>query len=141
MMTANLNAGITRRGFIQVGSVAALAAGMPNAATTESALPSASLRRNIALEEHFDFPVTASGSYAAPGSPEFQRQIQDLGSGRIAEMDRRGVELCILSLVGPGIQTITNPRQAAEVARQANDHLAENIANNPKRLKGFARGL
>jgi len=92
----------------------------------------------IALEEHFDFSATESVSYAAPGSPEFQRQIKDLGAGRIAEMDRGGVEVCILSLVGPGIQAITSTQQAVEVAKRANDHLAEHIAKNPKRLKGFA---
>ena len=138
-MSTNPKAGITRRGFMQVGSGAALAAGvLRSAAGAENSLASLSFPGKIALEEHFDFPATASASYAARGSPEFQRQIQDLGSGRIAEMDRGGVEVCILSLVGPGIQAITNPRQAVEVARQANDHLAENIAKNPKRLRGFA---
>jgi len=131
--------GITRRGFMRIGSGTVLAAGvLSSAAGSDNALPNESLHGKIALEEHFDFAATASASYAAPGSPEFRRQIQDLGSGRIAEMDRGGVDVCILSLVGPGIQSITNPRQANEVARQANDHLAENIAKNPKRLKGFA---
>jgi hypothetical protein len=90
----------------------------------------------IELEEHFDFP--AGAIYAAPGSPEFHRQIQDLGSGRIAEMDRGAVQVCSSSLVGPGIQAITNPRQAAEVAREATTILAESIAKNPKRPRGFA---
>ena len=138
-MLINAKTEFTRRTFIQVGSGAALAAGVLNSsAKSEAAIPSAPSPGKIALEEHFDFPATAGASYAAPGSPEFKRQIQDLGSGRIAEMDRGGVEVCILSLVGPGIQAITNVRQATEVARQANDHLAENIAKNPKRLKGFA---
>jgi len=124
---------------MQIGSGAALATGMlSSSATPEATLPSASSPGKIALEEHFDFSATASASYAAPGSPEFKRQIQDLGSGRIAEMDRGGVEICILSLVGPGIQAITNVSQATEIARQANDHLAEKIGKNPKRLKGFA---
>jgi len=92
----------------------------------------------IALEEHFDFSRTEKSSYASFGGPEFQSQIKDLGSGRIAEMDRGGIEVCIMSLVGPGIQAIPNSNQAAEVARRANDHLAENIAKYPKRLKGFA---
>jgi 2,3-dihydroxybenzoate decarboxylase len=92
----------------------------------------------IAPEEHFDFSATRNASYAARGSAEFQRQIEDLGSGRIAEMDRGGVEVCILSLVGPGIQAIPDTRHAVEVARQANDHLAESIAKYPRRLKGFA---
>ena len=52
-------------------------------------------------------------------------------------MDRGGVELSILSLVGHGIQAILDPTQAVELARRANDHLAEGIAKNPKRLKGF----
>jgi 2,3-dihydroxybenzoate decarboxylase len=124
---------------MQVGSGAALAAGvLSSPAGTQNSLPTESLPGKIALEEHFDFPATASASYAAPGSQEFKRQIQDLGSGRIAEMDRGGVEVCILSLVGPGIQAITDVHKATEVARQANDHLAENIGKNPKRLKGFA---
>lgn len=137
-MTTEPKARITRRGFIQVGSGAALAAGMLTSAGAESSVSSESQSGKIALEEHFDFPATASASYAAPGSPEFQRQIQDLGSGRIAEIDRGGVEVCILSLVGPGIQAITKTREAVEIARQANDHLAGNIAKNPKRLRGFA---
>jgi len=53
-------------------------------------------------------------------------------------MDRGSIEVSIVSLVGPGIQAIANPNQAVEIARRANDHLAENIAKNPKRLKGFA---
>src|SRR5215467_10113873 len=138
-MASNRKAGITRRGFIQAGSGAAVAAGvLSSGAKSEITVSSATLSGKIALEEHFDFAATASASYAALCSPEFHRQIQDLGSGRIAEMDRGGVEVCILSLVGPGIQAITNVRQATEVARQANDHLAENIAKHPKRLLGFA---
>lgn len=53
-------------------------------------------------------------------------------------MDRGGVDLCILSLVGDGIQSIPDVSEAIGVARRANDHLAEQIAKNPKRFKGFA---
>jgi gamma-resorcylate decarboxylase len=96
------------------------------------------LSGKIALEEHFDFAETQGSSYASLGTPEFQRQIRDLGSERLAEMDRGGVEVCIVSLVGPGIQAISDPRRAVETARHANDHLAENISKNAKRLQGFA---
>lgn len=75
---------------------------------------------------------------AASHTPEFQRQIEDLGTARIAEMDRGGVELCILSLVNPGIQSIFNVPQAISTARRANDYLAERVAKYPKRMKGFA---
>ena len=146
-MPINPKAGLTRRGFIQLSSTVAAgaltsAAGDTGPSATNnmelSKADSATLSTKIALEEHFDFSATESASYAARGTPEFQRQIKDLGSGRISELDRGGVEVCILSLVSPGIQAITNVHQAVEVARQANDHLAENIAKNPKRLKGFA---
>jgi predicted TIM-barrel fold metal-dependent hydrolase len=53
-------------------------------------------------------------------------------------MDRGGLDICVLSLVGDGIQAIPDVSQAIRVARQANDHLAEQIARNPKRFKGFA---
>jgi len=134
---------ITRRGFMQLSSAAVLASVPLKAADDiDLGLPTDSdpviLRGKIALEEHFDFSETANSSYASLGGPEFRRQITDLGSGRTAEMDRGGVEVCIISLVGPGIQAIPNTAQAVEVARRANDHLAENISKNPKRLKGFA---
>jgi len=61
-----------------------------------------------------------------------------MGSGRITEMDRTGVEICILSLTAPGIQAIPNASQAITLARRANDYLAEHIAKHSQRLKGFA---
>src|SRR5262252_4835262 len=137
---------ITRRGFMEVTSGVVAAGVLASGEIPGTVFARGDLKQplfgpalaKIALEEHFDFSATESVSYAAPGSPEFQRQIKDLGAGRIAEMDRGGIEVCILSLVGPGIQAITDTRQAVEIARQANDHLAENIAKNPKRLRGFA---
>src|SRR5215470_5859818 len=135
---------ITRRGFVQLSS-GVLVAGISNAtargdlgASTPTNSDLVGFPGKIALEEHFDFSGTEKSSYASFGGPEFQQQIRDLSSGRIAEMDRGGIEVCILSLVGPGIQAITNPNRAVEVARRANDHLAESIAKNSKRLKGFA---
>ncbi|HET6179631.1 MAG TPA: amidohydrolase family protein [Candidatus Sulfotelmatobacter sp.] len=136
---------ITRRGFVQLSSGALIVGGISNATTRSDFRASTPTNSDpvgasgkIALEEHFDFSGTEKSSYASFGGPEFQRQIKDLSSGRIAEMDRGGLEVCILSLVGPGIQAIPNSAQAVEVARRANDHLAENIAKNSKRLKGFA---
>lgn len=145
MIAIRRKGGITRRGFLE-NSVGALATagvlagvdpaarGAANNLEPASTLPSG----KIALEEHFAVPETLSASFAAQGSPEFQRQIEEIGSVRIAEMDRGGVELCILSLTAPGIQGIPDPAQAVAVARRTNDHLAESIAKYPKRLKGFA---
>ena len=94
----------------------------------------------IALEEHFALAETIDSSYAKQDLPtaEFRQQILDVGSGRIAEMDRGGLEICILSLGAPGIQAIPDIPQAIALARRANDYLAEHIAKYPKRMKGFA---
>jgi 2,3-dihydroxybenzoate decarboxylase len=107
---------------------------------------SAPMTGKIALEEHFalsepietGYGPQSAADYWTQYGPEFRLQIQDIGSGRIAEMDRGGVELSILSLGAPGIQAIPNISQAVGTSRRANDYLAERIAKYPKRLKGFA---
>ena len=147
-MTTELKGGITRRAFFEgsVGAVATagiLGAVSPNAALgiTEQAAAksdSAPVPGKIALEEHFAFSEALDVSYGAAGGPEFQHQLEEIGSRRIAEMDRGGVEISILSLVGPGIQAIPDTAKAIAVARHANDYLAEQISKYPKRLKGFA---
>jgi 2,3-dihydroxybenzoate decarboxylase len=58
--------------------------------------------------------------------------------GRIAEMDGHGISLAILSLNAPGIQSICDASAAIEVARRANDALADAIAARPDRFAGFA---
>jgi 2,3-dihydroxybenzoate decarboxylase len=147
-MATEMKGGITRRAFFE-GSVGAVAtAGILGAvdpivapgasgqvtAKSDSATPAG----KIALEEHFAFSEALDVSYGAPGSPEFQHRLEEIGSRRIAEMDRGGVELSILSLVGPGIQAIPDAGKAIAVARHGNDYLAEQISKYPKRLKGFA---
>jgi gamma-resorcylate decarboxylase len=149
MDRANRNT-ITRRNFLELSSAALATAGVlgggsPADAESSSAKEldpangsSAASTSKIALEEHFALSETIGASSASGLSPEAHLQILDMGSGRIAEMDRGGVELCILSLVAPGIQGIPDTSQAVAMARRANDYLAENVAKNPKRLKGFA---
>jgi 2,3-dihydroxybenzoate decarboxylase len=92
----------------------------------------------IGLEEHFARPGTIPDSYTSLPTPESRLHIQDLGSGRIAEMDRGGLELCILSDSGPAsVQTVLKTSEAVDRSRRSNDYLAEHIAKYPKRLKGF----
>lgn len=150
MRTLNDSNVITRRGLFQrVGGIWAcggvlslvnsekIASGLASADDPKS--DSAPLRGKIALEEHFVIPETLSASYGAPGSPEFQRRLEEIGSARIAEMDRGGLDVCILSLVGDGIQAIPDVSEAIRIARRANDHLAEQIAKNPKTLQRVCR--
>jgi gamma-resorcylate decarboxylase len=142
---------ITRRSFLELSSAALATVGVfagGDSATAASDLgdkldrdkaDAAPTIGKIALEEHFALAETVNTSYAKLDlTPEFQLQIQEIGSGRIAEMDRGGVELCILSLGAPGIQAIPGLSQAIALSRRANDYLAERIAKYPKRLKGFA---
>src|SRR5215470_2951804 len=151
MATINLEGRITRRGFLELSSAALASAGLignanagkspPSAESpVESAKPDAGpLVGKIALEEHFVLPESIETSYAVRDlPPETRHKILDLGSGRIAEMDRGGLDVCILSLTAPGVQAVPNITQAVAQARRTNDYLAENITRNPKRLKGFA---
>src|SRR5690348_692996 len=94
--------------------------------------------RKIAVEEHFDFAGIEKSMYASFGEREFQDKIADLGGGRLAGIDRGSIEICIVSLVGPGLQAIPHSNQAGEVAWRVHDHLAECIAKYRKRLKGFS---
>ena len=94
----------------------------------------------IALEEHFVLPEAVDTSYAIRDLPtkELRQKVMDVGSGRIAEMDRGGVELCILSHIAAGVQAVPSPSEAVALSRRMNDYLAERVAKYPKRLRGFA---
>ena len=53
-------------------------------------------------------------------------------------MDQHGVAFAILSLNSPGVQGIVDVESAVQVARRANDTLADAVARRPDRLGGFA---
>ncbi|PYS09224.1 MAG: amidohydrolase [Acidobacteria bacterium] len=98
----------------------------------------------IALEEHFAIPDTISEAHDAryagwfPAWPDIKRRLLDLEQLRLPEMDKYGIELVILALHNPAVQGIPEAKRAAEVARKANDILAEFVAKRPDRFAGFA---
>jgi 2,3-dihydroxybenzoate decarboxylase len=95
----------------------------------------------IALEEHFALEATLGDSqqYAIEGGwSDLRRRLLDLDDVRLADMDRHGVSLAILSLNSPAVQAIADANTALEVARRANDALADAVARHPGRLGGFA---
>jgi 2,3-dihydroxybenzoate decarboxylase len=94
----------------------------------------------IALEEHFAIPETIADSqaYGKEFWQELGANLQDLQKQRIEQMDKTGIELSILSLNSPAIQAIHNKKKAVEVARIANNHVAENIARHVDRFRSFA---
>jgi predicted TIM-barrel fold metal-dependent hydrolase len=102
--------------------------------------------RTITLEEHFASPAFFSG----PGKQLKERasnfgdraqhlfeQLGDLGDKRLAEMDKAGIDVQVLSLTAPGVEQL-DPDEAIALARESNDFLAEAIARRPSRLGGFA---
>jgi len=95
----------------------------------------------IGLEEHFATADTLDDSKGFLGDavwPELESRLMDIQARRIAEMDRHGMQMMILSLNAPAIQAIWEPRKAGEVARKANDFLAREVAKRPERFQGLA---
>ncbi|MFC0541415.1 amidohydrolase family protein [Kutzneria chonburiensis] len=95
----------------------------------------------IALEEHFATEETIGDSqpYAPAASwPELRSRLLDIVDRRVREMDANGVELMLLSLNSPAVQAIPHAAKAVDLARRANDFLAEEIAKRPDRFRGFA---
>jgi predicted TIM-barrel fold metal-dependent hydrolase len=64
-------------------------------------------------------------------------QLQDLGTGRLADMDATGISMQVLSHTGPATQTL-DAASAVPLAREANDALAQAVAAHPDRFAGFA---
>ena len=99
------------------------------------------MKGKIGLEEHFAIEETLGDSeryFPKDVWPAFSLKILDLMKIRIEEMDAGGMDMMILSLNSPAIQTICDPVRAVEVAKIANDTMADAIARNPKRFRGFA---
>jgi 2,3-dihydroxybenzoate decarboxylase len=100
--------------------------------------------RKIAVEEHClcpgfeDYWAPTVVDLPAKRREEFYARLTDFGETRIAAMDRAGIERCVLSLAGPGVQAEKDTKTAARRAREANDFLAGQIARRPDRYSGFA---
>lgn len=95
----------------------------------------------IALEEHWAIPETLQDSAGfVPGAywEELQERLLDVQDRRLKLMDEHGIEVMILSLNAPAVQAIPDRRRAIEVARRANDALAEECARRPDRFRAFA---
>jgi predicted TIM-barrel fold metal-dependent hydrolase len=94
----------------------------------------------IALEEHFQIPEVGSTypTHDANRSPAAVQQLEDVGAGRIAEMDATGIDLQVLSHSAPAVQKMTDAEAAVRLARLANDRLAEAVRAHPSRFAGFA---
>lgn len=99
------------------------------------------MKGKIALEEHFAIEDTLQDSAGfVPESywTELSARLLDIHDRRLREMDRHGIELMLLSLNAPAVQAIPDPKKADQIARRANDFLAEQVARRPDRFQGLA---
>lgn len=100
------------------------------------------MKNKIAFEEHFAIEETLEQTRSFAGDSgvwdDFTREILDLGSERLDNMDKTGIEFALLSLNAPGIQRIVNAGEALDVAKKANERMAEAVAKHPKRYAALA---
>jgi len=99
------------------------------------------MQGKIALEEHFAIPETLMDSAGfVPGDywTELQSRLLDIQDKRLKLMDAHGIETMILSLNAPAVQAIAETGRAIDIARRANDALAEECAKRPDRFRAFA---
>ncbi len=95
----------------------------------------------IVVEEHFALPdtVDVSEKYFAPEIwPTMRHSLVDIHEQRLERMDRSGIDLMFLSLNSPGPQAVYQRQSAIDLARRANDYLAEQVGRNRTRFQGFA---
>ena len=95
----------------------------------------------IAIEEHFNVQELAdyAGRYYPPDIwAKLRPALLDIEGKLLSDMDACGIEMSVISLVSPGVQAIPEKQRAIDVARRANDFLAEQVAKRPDRFQGFA---
>jgi len=147
-----------RRGFLTGGAAALGVAALGAPAGRQPRPPI----RKIATEEAFATPELVAAwleiARADPGSSldvptgilsifdnpragsnqdRFRRQLLDLDVERLADMDRAGVDMQILSVTIPGVQMF-EPAAASALATATNDYLAVAISRHPRRFAGLA---
>ena len=95
--------------------------------------------RVIAIEEHYFDPELAAlfTGRDVRTPPPLRARLEDLGAGRIAEMDAAGIDLQVLSHGAPALQKLEG-ETALRMARLVNDRLHETVRGNPERFQAFA---
>ena len=106
--------------------------------------------RTVTLEEHFSLLMPGSQNPAAPspaaGSvPDVVAnaadKMTDIGNGRLADMDRNGITVQVLSKAGVHITPSADQfdgKEAILFSQKFNDGFAEKIAEQPDRFAAFA---
>lgn len=99
------------------------------------------MQGKIGLEEHFAIPDTlqdSAGFVPADYWRELSARLLDIQDQRLRQMDEHGMAMMLLSLNAPAVQAIPDRAKAIEIAKRANDFLAEQVAKRPDRFQGLA---
>lgn len=97
----------------------------------------------VILEEAFDLPRFSekarwwAGLFSLEPDQHLQ-QIMDLTDIRIKYAEKYGVGYTILSYTAPGVQDISDPKEAQALAVEINDYVAGKIKGHEDRLGSFA---
>nr|BBH91951.1 amidohydrolase [Thermogemmatispora argillosa] len=100
----------------------------------------------IALEEHFQIAeinraaakwLPAQGGFRPVGYRQPERELEDLGEGRLRAMDSMGIDLQVLSYTAVALPELP-AAEAVPLMREINDRLAAAIQAHPDRFAGFA---
>lgn len=96
----------------------------------------------IALEEHYAWDPASAGNVVGTWLRTHNRaayeRLYDRSTLRLEQMDAAGIDFQILSLFDPGVQEEAEVARAVDLARRANDDLADTVRANPHRFGGFA---
>jgi gamma-resorcylate decarboxylase len=98
------------------------------------------MQGKIAVEEHFRIEETkgSESRYPGPYWSGLSSKLLDVFGARLTEMDANGIEMAVLSLNSNAVQGIFDAAKAVEIARKANDALAEIVAKRPDRFAALA---
>lgn len=97
----------------------------------------------IALEEHFgaadpNIVEQSATHFTADAWPAHRDMLLDIHHARLRLMDECGIEMAVLSLLSPGIQSMHDADQAVDWAYRLNDYAAKQVAQRPDRFASFA---
>lgn len=100
------------------------------------------MKGKIGFEEHMAIAETTGETKDFAGESadfnEFTREILDLDETRLKYMDEAGIEMALLSLNAPGVQSILDTDEAIEVARKGNETMAAAVERHPDHYCGMA---
>lgn len=91
----------------------------------------------IAIEEHYFDPEIVAHFGEAEQRPHLRARLEDLGAGRLKDMDEGGIDIQVLSHGAPATHLL-DAQTAVPLAKRANDRLAATVRSNPARFAAFA---